>query len=128
MPRLGRTRFALLLPTGLLLAGLFGLTGVGSQPSCPAASASDAARVAVEPRSDNVLVADVTVVLDAAAPIYLEYGNAEAGWLRTPRTGPALVHQLPILRLRPQASYQVRAFTLDAAVCPSAVGAAELRT
>jgi len=86
MPRLGRSRFALLLPTGLLLAGLFGLTGVGSEPSCPAASASDAARVAVEPRSDNVLVADVTVVLNAAdCPTAL--GAAE---LRTGRLPAAL--------------------------------------
>jgi hypothetical protein len=79
----------------------------------------------VELRPGNALIADASVELFPAAPVYLEYGNAPAGWLRTPTSQAATTHRLPIVRLRARSVYQVRAFALDAIGCPTAVAEAE---
>jgi hypothetical protein len=93
---------------------------------CPRASASDELRLAVEPRVNQPLVADATVELNQAAPVYLEYGNDQVGWLRTPATETAQFHQLSLVRLRPETTYQVRAFAEATNGCPAAVAAASL--
>lgn len=82
----------------------------------------------VEPRADNALIADAAVELDEAASVYVEYGNGEAGWLRTPTATPATSHVLPLVRLRPQTSYEVRAFALAADDCPTRTSRAEMRS
>lgn len=124
MSRLPRTYLAT-----LLVAGLFALSGsADAQPACPAAVASDGLRLVVERRADHALIADATVDLDRAAPIYFEYGNAVVGWLRTPTTPAGTSHQAQILRMRAETAYQVRAIALDEAGCPAAVATAELMT
>ncbi|MBA2446546.1 MAG: aryl-sulfate sulfotransferase [Chloroflexi bacterium] len=114
---------AALVGVGLLL-----FSSAEASQSCGPAPATDAVRLVTERRADHALIADATVELDAPAPVYLEYGNAEVGWLRTPRTEAAMTHRLPILRLRASTAYQVRAFAVDAAGCPDGVAAAELQT
>ena len=116
--------FVIVLAAGLLLAA----KGAGAQPSCAVASPSDGLRLAVAPRPDNALIADAAVELADAAPIYLEYGNGEVGWLRTSTIAAGTALQVPIVRLRAETAYQVRAFALDPTGCPVAVATAELTT
>jgi hypothetical protein len=85
-------------------------------------------RLSLVPRADNVLVFDAAIELAEAAPVVVEYGNPEAGWLRLPATPPAASHLLPIVRLRSASQYEVRVFTLDGAGCPVAAATASLTT
>jgi hypothetical protein len=112
----------------LLLAGtiLIACTG-GPGSGCPAA-VSDGLGLAVDRRPDHPLIADATVQLAQAAPVYIEYGNDQARWLRTPTTATDTSHRLPILRLRPNTTYQVRAFAMDAAGCMHRAAQAEFAT
>src|SRR5262245_50957738 len=128
-----RGRFVQLVAFGGLVAVLVGgvivLIGQSrAKPGCGPAVVSDGVRLTVEPRSSNALIADASVELSSAAPIYLEYGNNALGWLRTPTTASGTVHHLPIVRLRAQTLYQVRAFALDRNGCAVAGAAAELTT
>src|SRR5205823_12872592 len=70
-------------------------------------------QLTVAPRATNGLIADATVELSSPAPIYLEYGNERAGWLRTPTSAPATLHQQPLLRLRPETEYRVFAYAVQ---------------
>ena len=113
----------------LMVAGLSLLSGTtDAQPACPAARAAEGLRLAVERRSSNALIADATVDLADAAPVYLEYGSDDIGWLRTPTTMDGTSHQVPIVRLRAETVYQVRAFVLDGIGCPASVSTAEHTT
>jgi hypothetical protein len=89
---------------------------------------SNGVRLAVDRRKDNPLIADARVDLDVPAPVYLEYGNEQVGWLRTPTTAVGATHQVPILRLRKNANYRVHAFAVDASGCPEATSRAEFTT
>lgn len=110
----------------LILACGLGLTGSASaQSGCPTAAWSDALRLTVERRVDHALIADSTVELQAPARVYVEYGNTQTGWLRTPTSEASSAYWLPLLRLRPETAYQVRAFALNAAGCPAVVAHAE---
>lgn len=83
-------------------------------------------QLTVEPRKDHALLADATVRLAEEAPIYLEYGQAGASWLRSPTTPARIAHREPVLRLRPQTTYEIRAFMLGPTGCPVAFAAADL--
>jgi hypothetical protein len=74
------------------------------------------------PRSNNALIADVSVRLAAPAPIYLEYGSKADDWLRTPVAAEATEYMLPLMRMRPNRIYEIRAVTLNSEGCPQAVG------
>ena len=82
----------------------------------------------VEPRADNSLIADATVQLESAAPLFLEFGNAQLGWLRTPTSAASTTHRLGLVRMRPQTSYQVRAFALREDGCAAHGAQAEFTT
>jgi hypothetical protein len=117
---------AALLAVAVGIAGV--MVAVQSWQGCPKASLSDAVRLRVEPRADNVLIADAAVQLNQPAAVFLEYGNSQVGWLRTPTMNTGTNHQQPILRLRADTTYQVRAFTLNEAGCPTGAAVADLRT
>lgn len=120
--------FRLAAPLAVLAAGLaFAVTAL-SQKGCPSPAPSEGLRLAVERRADHALIADASVQLAEAAPVFLEYGSPEVGWLRTPTTTAGTTHQLPILRLRPTTTYQARAFALDRGGCPAGLATAEFRT
>src|SRR5438093_13371395 len=117
-----RGRLIQLVTFGGLLAAVIGgvvvLIGQNrAQPACPPAVISDGIRLTVEARANNALIADASVELSNAAPVYLEYGNTDLGWLRTPTTAAGTVYHLPIVRSRPQTAYQVRAYALERSGC-----------
>src|SRR5919197_280636 len=88
------------LGLGLLVGGCAVASPIGQVAGCPVAPASGEVRVSVERRANNALIADATVELANPAPIYLEYGSPELGWLRTPTTPPNTVHRLPLVHMR----------------------------
>jgi hypothetical protein len=125
-------------PVTAALVSLFLLAGCsGPAPGSPKAggagcappAASEAIRLTIDRRPDNALIVDARIELRAAAATFVEYGNPELGWLRTPTTAANTQHRLALLRLRPEtARYQARAFALDPAGCPTAVATADFAT
>ena len=62
---------------------------------------------------DNALIAEVRVALTRAARVFVEYDNPQAGRYRTPLTEPGAAHVIPIVRLRPQTTYDYTIFVAD---------------
>ena len=65
--------------------------------------------------ADNALIAEVRVSLTRAARVFVEYDNPQAGRYRTPLTAPGAEHVIPIVRLRPQTTYDYTIFVADGA-------------
>ncbi len=64
--------------------------------------------------SDNPLIVELGVTLDRPAQVYVEYGNEDAGQFRTMTTEAAATeHLVPVVRLRPSATYSYQVFTVD---------------
>ena len=61
--------------------------------------------------ADNALIAEVRVSLARAARVFVEYDNPQAGRYRTPLTAPGAEHVIPLVRLRPQTTYDYTIFT-----------------
>lgn len=99
----------LMLVTTLLLIG----ASFGGQVPFRGNPISQAPRLEVRPRADHALIADVTLHLASPMRVYVEYGNPEAGWLRTTPTDLGSIHRVPLLRLRADTSYGLAAFGLD---------------
>lgn len=128
--RFKRAAFLFVAPIGLLSV-VAAVASAGAQVSsaeCPDEAVFGAARLTVTPRADNALVAEAAIELSAAAPLYLEYGNDEAGWLRTPTAQAKVSHDLLLLRLRAESRYGVRAFALSEAGCAAMVGQGQFRS
>ena len=80
-------------------------------------------------RDDNPLIAEVTVTLDQAARVYVEYENEAAGRFRTMTTeSVATAHVVPVLRLRPASAYTFEVFAVDGEGRVSAGGGGEFTT
>lgn len=124
MHRLSISRLVAALLAAFAVSG--GAANTGQQ--CAAAAPSGAVRLTLEPRADNALIVDATVDLAEAASIYLEYRSPEVGWLRTLTASAAGSHKLPLLRLRPLTTYEIRAFTLSPEGCPSQTSRVEMTT
>lgn len=124
MPRrcLGRVPAAL-LAAALLLSG-----SASAQPGCLPVSLSDQLSITVDHRPDHALIVNATVRLARTGSVYLEYGNEEIGWLRTPTSRLNKLHRIPLVRLRAETTYQARAFALDRAGCPAQAAATEFIT
>ena len=120
------TRFAV----AVIVAALVFASSAQAQyaPGPCRAAASNGIRLTVEPRANHALIADATVNLSVAAPVYVEYGSDQLGWLRTRTTDTGTSHRLPIVRLRAETTYQARAFALYGADCPMAVAQAQFTT
>ncbi len=58
----------------------------------------------------NALIAEVRVSLDRAARMFVEYDNPVAGRYRTALSGPSAEHVIPIVRLRPETTYDYTVF------------------
>jgi hypothetical protein len=115
--------------TVALLAGVVAVVRAATtEQGCPPVAVSDDLELALERRADNALIADASIRLPEAGSVYLEYGNDRLGWLRTPATASASSHRLPIVRLRPATTYEVRAFAMGSSGCPSAASRAEFTT
>ncbi len=68
----------------------------------------------------NPLIAEVRVSLSRPAHVFVEYDNQLAGRYRTALEPPAEQHTIPIVRLRPETTYDYTIFTVDS---PDLLGA-----
>ena len=99
-----------------LLAAL-GATGMAFAAACgpvdPASTngASSVVHSATVSES-NALIAEVYVSLASPAGVFVEYDNPLAGRYRTRLAAPATEHAIPIVRLRPQTTYDYTVFTV----------------
>ena len=60
----------------------------------------------------NALIAEVRVSLTSPAAVFVEYDNPLAGRYRTRLEAPAVDHTIPIVRLRPETTYDYTIFTV----------------
>ena len=95
-------------PTLGLLAAVTLLGGV----AVPAAADGGAGVIrhgaAISPA--NALIAEVRVSLARAARVFVEYDNLQAGRYRTALSEPGAEHVIPIVRLRPETTYDYTIF------------------
>ncbi len=97
-----------------LILGLLAGAGLLLGASSPAA-ADDGAAVArhgAAVSAANALVAEVRVSLTGEARVFVEYDNPQAGRYRTPLSEPGAEHVIPIVRLRPQTTYDYTIFVV----------------
>ena len=97
-------------PVVVLLAAAGALLGA-------AAAAADAAvvRHGASVSAANALTAEVRVTLTRAARVFVEYDNPQAGRYRTALSEPAVEHVIPIVRLRPETTYDYTIYAAGAA-------------
>ena len=68
----------------------------------------------------NPLIAEAWISLSRPAHVFVEYDNQLAGRYRTALEPPAEQHTIPIVRLRPETTYDYTVFTVDS---PDLLGA-----
>ena len=94
--------------------------GLGAAPSPAPAAAVLRHSASVSER--NALIIEVRVTLARAARVFVEYDHPQAGRYRTPLSEPAAAHAIPLVRLRPETTYDYTIFVVDgSAVDGSAV-------
>ena len=98
------------------LLGLLAAAGllVGSASPAAADAAAGVVRHGATVSAVNALIAEVRVSLDRAARVYVEYDNPQAGRYRTAPTEPGAEHVIPIVRLRPETTYDYTIFVAGA--------------
>ena len=110
------------MPAPLILGVLAGAGALGAAlPAAAEAGAAVVRRAAVRPAAvrheaavsaANALIAEVRVSLDRAARVYVEYDHPQAGRYRTALSEPGAAHLIPIVRLRPQTTYDYTVFVV----------------
>ena len=108
------------MPAPLILGVLAAAGALGA--AAPAAADAGAAVVVQPPAAAvrheaaisaaNALIAEVRVSLDRAARVYVEYDNPQAGRYRTALSEAGAEHVIPIVRLRPQTTYDYTIFVI----------------
>ena len=108
------------LRMGLLLGLAAAPAGVpGAAPVLAPAARPAAATAAAVLRHDasiserNALVVEVRVTLARAARVFVEYDNPQAGRYRTPLSAPGAAHAIPLVRLRPETTYDYTIFVVE---------------
>ena len=83
--------------------------------AAPAAAADAAAvlRHGASVSARNALIVEVRVALSGAARVYVEYDHPQAGRYRTPLSGRGAAHVIPLVRLRPETTYDYTIFVVD---------------
>ena len=61
----------------------------------------------------NALIVEVRVSLARAARVFVEYDNPQAGRYRTALSEPGAEHVIPVVRLRPETTYEYTIFVAD---------------
>ena len=92
--------------------------GEGDSPDVLGHDASGSASVlqhSVEQSVSNALIAELSVSLAGSAAVFVEYDNPIAGRYRTRSQAPATEHLIPIVRLRPETTYDYTIFVVDGA-------------
>ena len=82
------------------------------EPAAPPAPAT-VVRHSAAVSEANTLIAEVRVSLSRPAHVFVEYDNQLAGRYRTALEPPAEKHTIPIVRLRPETTYDYTVFTVD---------------
>ena len=95
-----------------LILGLLAGAGVLLGAPSPAAADNGAAVVRHDAAlsAANALIAEVRVSLTGEARVFVEYDNPQAGRYRTALSEPGTEHVIPIVRLRPQTTYDYTIF------------------
>ena len=103
-----------------LILGVLAAAVLAAAPSPAAADAGGgvvrpaAVRSAAAVSAANALIAEVRVSLDRAARVYVEYDNPQAGRYRTALSEAGAAHVIPIVRLRPETTYDYTIFVAGA--------------
>ena len=94
------------------LLGLLAVAGllVGAASPAAADAAAGVVRHGATVSAVNALIAEVRVSLDRAARVYVEYDNPQAGRYRTALSEPGAEHAVPLVRLRPETTYDYTIF------------------
>ena len=103
---------------GLLLGVLAAAGALGA--ASPAAADAGVVHHRAAVSAANSLTAEVRISLDRAARVFVEYDNPQAGRYRTALSEPGATHVIPIVRLRPETTYDYTIFV--AAGDPAAGG------
>ena len=77
------------------------------------ASADAVLRHSASVSKRNALIVEVRVTLARAARVFVEYDNPQAGRDRTPLSEPGAAHVIPLVRLRPETTYDYTIFVVD---------------
>ena len=105
------------LSTAIRLRLILGMSAASvALAGAPPPAAADAAGVLRHSASigeANALIAEVRVSLSQAARVFVEYDNPQAGRYRTAVTEPGAEHAIPIVRLRPETTYDYTVFVMD---------------
>ena len=114
-----KTRMKNRLPAsivGLLAAAgvLLGAAVTAAADTGAAAVRPAAVRHGATVSAANALIVEVRVSLDRAARVYVEYDNPQAGRYRTALSEPGAAHLIPIVRLRPETTYDYTIFVAAA--------------
>ena len=96
--------------------GLLAAAGahLGAAATAAADDAAAVARHGAAVSAANALIAEVRVSLTRAARVFVEYDNPQAGRYRTALSEPGVEHRIPIVRLRPQTTYDYTIFAAGA--------------
>ena len=103
------------LRTGILAAALI---VVGA--ALASADAAAVLRHGASVSERNALIVEVRVALARAARVFVEYDNPQAGRYRTPLSEPGAAHAIPLVRLRPETTYDYTIFVVDGSVTDEA--------
>ena len=69
----------------------------------------------------NALIVEVQAELARTARVFVEYDNPQAGRYRTPLSEPGAAHVIPLVRLRPETTYDYTIFVADGSVVDGSV-------
>ena len=105
-----------------LAAAPSGMLGAAPSPR-PAAPPALAAvlRHSASVSERNALIVEVRVALARAARVFVEYDNPQAGRYRTPLSEPGATHAIPLVRLRPETTYDYTIFVAEGSAAEGSV-------
>ena len=106
----GMSRRLRSFPAHLLLGVLAAWSILGAASPAAADEGAGVVRYGAAVSAGNALIAEVRVSLDRAARVYVEYDNPQAGRYRTAPSEPGAEHVIPIVRLRPETTYDYTIF------------------
>ena len=106
----------------LLLLGALAAAIVLGAPPAAADDGAGVVRHGAAVSAANALIVELQVSLTSPARVYVEYDNPQAGRYRTAPSEPATEHTIPIVRLRPETTYDYTIFAAAGQDRPAAGG------
>ncbi len=91
----------------LILSSLLAFSCKGDQVMSPGITVTS--RIS----SENSLIAFVDIVTDIHSRVYIEYGNGDTGYFKTPVTQAQKSHIIPLVRLRESTKYNYKVRAMD---------------